>query len=320
MSCGKKKKTWPQIGVSTILALLPSPSLLSAPPNMPFRKISRDLKIAAVRLYERNLLPLVDILDCLQMSESTFYRVLNLWNNTGDVVRHTFGICSCPRILHFDDVHYLKQLVKACPDWFLDELLFLLETNRFISAHYTTVHRELIHANVSTKKLKKIASERNENLRADFIQHMAQYSPEQLGFLDEVSKDERTFCRRRGRSRKGTHAVKKGVFVRGRCFSAEGLLTINGMVSNTVVKGSMIRARFLEYLEFDVVSQISLTVTATLSLLLHITYRCHFHLHSQVSSVFLWWTMHAYIMEKAFWNCQSDGAHFSNIILPFMPI
>ena len=160
---------------------------------MPFHKISRDLKIAAVRLYERNLLPLVDILDCLQMSESTFYRVLNLWNNTGNVVRHTFGICSRPRILHFDDVHYLKQLVKACPDWFLDELLFLLETNRFISAHYTTVHRELIHANVSTKKLKKIASERNENLRADFIQHMAQYSPEQLGFLDEVSKDERTF-------------------------------------------------------------------------------------------------------------------------------
>ena len=47
---------------------------------MPFRKISRDLKLAAVRLYECDLLPLVDILDCLWMSESTFYRVLELWN------------------------------------------------------------------------------------------------------------------------------------------------------------------------------------------------------------------------------------------------
>ena len=68
---------------------------------------------------------------------------------------------------------------------------------------------------------------------------MAQYLPEQIGFLDEVSKDERTSCRRRGRSRKGTRAVKKGVFVRGRRFSAEGLLTIDGMIFNTVVEGSM---------------------------------------------------------------------------------
>jgi transposase len=206
---------------------------------MPFRKISRDLKLAAVCLYEQDLLPLSDIIDCLKMSERTFYRVLNLWNNTGDVVQHTYGVRGRPRILHFDDVNYLKRLVKALPDWFLDELLSLLETNRFISVHYATIHHELVHANVSYKKLKKIALERNENLRSDFIQCMAQYLPEQLGFLDEVSKDERTSCRRRGRSRKGTRAVKKGVFIWGRCFSAEGLLTIDGIISNTVVKGSM---------------------------------------------------------------------------------
>ena len=96
---------------------------------------------------------LVDILDCLRMSERTFYQALNLWNNTGDVVQHTFGIYGCPRILHFDDVDYLKWLVKAHPDWFLDERLFFLETNWFISAHYTTIHQELVCANVSTIKV-----------------------------------------------------------------------------------------------------------------------------------------------------------------------
>lgn len=96
--------------------------------------------MAAIKFYEGDLLPLVDIPDCLRMSEHTFYQVLNLWNNTGDVVQHTFGICSCPCILHFDDIDYLKQLVKVCPDWFLDELLFLLESNCFISAHYTMIH------------------------------------------------------------------------------------------------------------------------------------------------------------------------------------
>ena len=56
--------------------------------------------------------------------------------------------------------------------------------------------------NVSTKKLKKIALERNENLWADFIQCMAQYSPERIGFLDEVSKDKRTSCQCQGQSKK----------------------------------------------------------------------------------------------------------------------
>ena len=84
---------------------------------------------------------------------------------------------------------------------------------------------------------------------------MAQYSPEQLGFLDEVSKDERTSIRSRGRSLKGSRAVQKGVFIRGRRFSAEGLLTIDGMISNTVVEGSMKRDTFLVYLEHSVVSK-----------------------------------------------------------------
>ena len=129
----------------------------------------------------------------------------------------------------------------------------MLETNRFISAHYTTIHQELECAGVSTKKLKKIELERNENLQADYMGHMACYSPEQLGFLDEVSKDKRTSARSQGRSRKGTHAVIKGVFICGQCFSAEGLLAIDGMISNTVIEGSMIHAHFLHYLEFTIV-------------------------------------------------------------------
>ena len=83
---------------------------------------------------------------------------------------------------------------------------------------------------------------------------------QQLGFLDEVSKDERTAFRAWGRSRKGTWAVKRGVFVHGRQFSAEGLLTIDGMVSNMVVEGSMTKAMFIEYLEFSVVSFMCLVV------------------------------------------------------------
>ena len=224
---------------------------------MGFCKISRDLKLAAMRMHDQGILPVHTIIDCLQISRRTFYNVLELWITTGDVVRHTDGVRGRPRILHYDDIDYLRCIIRHRPDWFLDELLGLLETNHFISAHFTTIHRELERARVSTKKLKKIALERNENLRVDYMHHMARYSPEQLGFMDEVSKDERTSTRLQGRSRKGTRAVKKGVFVRGRRFSAEGLLTIDGMISNTVVEGSMTHDRFLHYLEFTVVQSSS---------------------------------------------------------------
>ncbi len=104
-----------------------------------------------------------------------------------------------------------------------------------------------------TEELRVIARERDEDLRADFRRQMGQYSAEQLGFLDEVSKDERTLQRRYGRSQKNARAAMKGVFYPREEASAEGLLTVDGMVASTVVEGSMNREMFLDYIEHQVV-------------------------------------------------------------------
>ncbi|KAA1466970.1 hypothetical protein DENSPDRAFT_762824, partial [Dentipellis sp. KUC8613] len=129
---------------------------------MGFRKISRDVKLAAIRIWQRNLLTLDQILDCLDFSERTWYRVLKLWRETGDVIRPSLSLRGRLHVLDHDDVHYILELVRDNPDYFLDELLYLLDTNRFISVHFITIHRELERAGVSRKKLKRIALERNE--------------------------------------------------------------------------------------------------------------------------------------------------------------
>ncbi|KAG9312613.1 hypothetical protein JVU11DRAFT_7016 [Chiua virens] len=54
---------------------------------MPNHKISPDLKFAALRLYQHELLPFLDILDCLGLSWHTFYHVQKLLHGTGDVVK-----------------------------------------------------------------------------------------------------------------------------------------------------------------------------------------------------------------------------------------
>ena len=202
---------------------------------MVYHFISQDVKLAAICLIERDLIPLEVVLECCDISERTWYRVLALWRRTGDVINPKPSLRGRIWTLDVDDVQYLLRLVRQNPDYFLDELLHLLQTNRFISVHYVTIHRELERAGMSYKKLKRIALERDEGRRADFISRMAKYSPEELGFLDETSKDNRTPARRFGRSRKGKRAEKKQAFVRGRRTSTEALMTLDRIVVGMVI-------------------------------------------------------------------------------------
>ena len=222
--------------------------------RMPNRKIERGVKLACIKLYEHGVLPLSTILDVLGYSRRTFFRTLKLWRETGDVVAAPSLIRGRLRLLNYDNISYLLLLIEQNPDYFLDELLDLLETNRFISVHYTTIHRALERAGVSQKKLRRIAIERNELQRADYVHRMSQYPAEYLGFLDETSKDERTLNRGFGRSKRNRRAAKKAAFKRGRRTSTEALLSLDGIVACKTVEGSMTKQLFLEWLEFNVVS------------------------------------------------------------------
>ena len=109
-------------------------------------------------------------------------------------------------------------------------------------------------ARISLKKLRKIAKERDKDRRAEFVRWMSQYSPEEIRFIDETSKDERTAFRQNGCARKGMHAQQRGVFVWDHCLSAVGLLTLDGMAASNVIEGSFTAEKFVHFLEHDVVS------------------------------------------------------------------
>lgn len=123
--------------------------------------------------------------------------------------------------------------------------------------HHSALHLHSLGTRMSWYLSQKTADhcqEHNEDLRADFIQQMGQYSTEEIGFLDEFSKDERTIQRHRGWTKRGKRACMGGVFVCGRRVSGEGLLTLDGIVASTVVEGSMTWEKFLHFLEHSIVS------------------------------------------------------------------
>ncbi|KAJ7645367.1 hypothetical protein B0H17DRAFT_831714, partial [Mycena rosella] len=159
---------------------------------MGFRHIHRNVKIAALNLYEGGSLSLPQILDAVGFSERTFYRILYLWRTTGDLVKGKSTTRGRPRLLHHDDLEYLLEVVRHDPDWFLDKLLHLLCTNRFISVHYTTIHRELERAGISVKKLAGIAAERNDPSRNNYVREIAPHPAHYLAFIDETSKNDKT--------------------------------------------------------------------------------------------------------------------------------
>src|SRR5438128_2706915 len=114
--------------------------------------ISPDVKIAAIHLYKQQLLPLQQILQCIRFPCCIFFCTIKLFNETGEVVKPASHSCGRPRSLNHKDLSYLLQVIQHCPSWFLDDLQGLLESNHFISNHFTTIHCEIKCAGALLKK------------------------------------------------------------------------------------------------------------------------------------------------------------------------
>lgn len=92
-------------------------------------------------------------------------------------------------------------------------------------------------------------------MRADFIFTLGiEYQPEQLIFLDESAKDERTLSRSYGYSFANQAAIKKVVFLRGTRYTILPALTTDGFVACDIMKGSCSKERFRIFILSQIVS------------------------------------------------------------------
>jgi hypothetical protein len=82
------------------------------------------------------------------------------------------------------------------------------------------------------------------------------FQPEQLIFIDESSKDERTSCRQYGYSSRNQAAVKKVVFIRGTRYTLLPALSLDGIISLDIMQGSCTKERFFNFILAKVVSLI----------------------------------------------------------------
>jgi hypothetical protein len=82
----------------------------------------------------------------------------------------------------------------------------------------------------------------------------AYFQPDQLIFLDESAKDERTPCRKYGYSPRNQAAVKKVVFIRGTRYTLLPALSLDGIISLEIMQGSCTKEQFCNFILAKVVS------------------------------------------------------------------
>ena len=82
------------------------------------------------------------------------------------------------------------------------------------------------------------------------------YTSEQLIFVDETAKDERTLTRLYGYSPINTRAKKSVVFVRGTRYTILPALSLEGFIAVDIMKGSCDKERFQTFILTQVVIKI----------------------------------------------------------------
>ena len=104
-------------------------------------------------------------------------------------------------------------------------------------------------AGFTRQRLKHYAIQRDEELRAKFVEDMSLFNPEMFIFLDETGTDHRDTLRAKGYSIEGKPAKKQQLLMRGVHVSVLCTMSMEGILSCKLVRGSVDGDVFCEFIE-----------------------------------------------------------------------
>jgi len=223
------------------------------PPRNP--TVSRDLKARIPILRFELGLSVKEICKILGVRKSFVYKTLRYYCIYGTTVnphtRWSFGRRKLSQI----DLAFIRDMIAQQHSLYLDEIQQELVARRGILVSIPTLVRTLRRLDFSHKKASARATERNELMRAAFMNKIGSevLDPNMLMFTDETAKDEQTSGRRMGWSKVGTQCVQRRCFVRGQRYSILPVLTLDGLITWDIIEGSVTSERFVQFLRENVI-------------------------------------------------------------------
>ena len=224
---------------------------------MPRHIVSNHTKLNIPALSEDGY-TMKEICRLLGIKKTLVYRTLTLYKQFGVVYNpHTYSrVIRRHRILSMADITFISNVVAHRSTIYLDELQHELWEKRQVYATTPTLYRALRSLQLTRKKISFAASERNEELRARYMNRIGAEAPDanMLLFIDEAAKDRRTSCRPSGRSFQGQCCHGKRYFVRGVRYSILPAITLDGIITYDIIEGPVDSTRFLRFLQEHIVS------------------------------------------------------------------
>jgi len=182
---------------------------------MVFRHISKDLKERALWLISHGYAP-DDICELFNISPRSITRWKQNDRLYGSVIPPPNPIQCRPRILNADMTHDLYTLLEEAPEMYLSEIQDWIALAYEVHISKSALHMNIHDAGLSFKLLRKVAAERDEDLRQGWKQDVnTHFIASQMVFVDETSKDDQTIYRHYGRSVIGNCVHLSANFVQG---------------------------------------------------------------------------------------------------------
>ena len=217
-------------------------------------RVSKDLKLRAYVLVSTGLYSASSAAILLGVSERSIRRWVANVRRRGEV-QTPLLFRGRPSKLDTAVLKELYVLVKSHPSLYLDEISAWLAAYHGLDVSLSTLHRALERLGLTRKKLRRTAIQRDELTRTQCIHDItSRFTADQLVFADESSKDDRTCQRLYGRAPSGRRACEARTFARGVRYSILPALSLEGILTVRVVRGSVDGLEFYDWVVSDLVS------------------------------------------------------------------
>jgi transposase len=154
-----------------------------------------------------------------------------------------------PRLIHDDALKTMVDFIEDFPLAYRDEVSEVLLEEWDIVVSPRTIGRYLSELKITHKRVGFINLRRDEDLIADFLTRMMEFTPDQLVALDESACNERTGDRKFGWSPRGQPCRVRQSRQRTTRWSILPTLTTDGWLDYEVYHGSFDGDRFFAFVE-----------------------------------------------------------------------
>ena len=207
---------------------------------------SDDLRWRIIWLHVYHNKPAEDVAKCLCVSVSTVYRYAQRYQATGDV-SPCIKRNGPHRVLGEYEEFVLMDLILALPGVYLRELQEHLYSKTLLWVGQSTICRTVHRIGMTRQRIKHIAMQRSEIKRAEFWSEITMFDPAMLIWIDETGWDLRNALRKYGYGIRGLPPQDYSLKLRGKRYSAIGILTTEGVEDVHLVEGSVNGEIFLDF-------------------------------------------------------------------------